>query len=483
MSHSATCRALTFASAARFRKGVEAFRERWVPRRGPGQRKVLILSSTILRSDGGLLKQGRLWLPALNVALLAALTPPDWEPEILYETVEDVPWETDADVVAISGMGVGLWRGLQIADEFRRRGKTVIVGGPMASLVPELVQERCDAVCVGDAETLWEPLLRDFEEGSLKPSYTNLPRLRALGEGCVHSLPGIPMPRYDLMVEKPIGFWLPVLVGRGCPHRCEFCSIQTHYAGRYLRRPVDDVVRDAEAVRSLGIRRVLLIDDNLGADPAYALELFDRLKGLGIRWMGQCALTVARRPDLVRAMAESGCTTISCGLESVNQESLEGVGKRFARVEEYEKLLGVLRRHGIDVSSEMILGLDGDGPDVFARTAEFVLRNRIRAPRFYLLTPVPGTPLYERLEREGRIVDRDFSHYTAAKAVFEPRGLSAAELEAGYWSLYERVFSIPNILRRFGVRIPNGFLPCLFLLGANFHYRSHIRKRICPGIV
>lgn len=483
--------ALTIALAARQHarsRRVRTFRGRFVsrPPSAGRRRKVLIISTTLVRDNGALLKQGRLWLPALNIGLLAALTPPDWEAEILYETIEEVPWNTDADLIALSCMGIGLVRGLQIAAEFRARGKTVVIGGPMASIAPDKAAEHCDAVCVGDAEVLWETILRDFEQGRLKPLYSDRHRLSCPDAGGtrVHLLTGVPVPRYDLMIAKKIGFWLPVLAGRGCPHHCEFCSIHAYYEGRYLRRPVADVVRDVEAVKTLGVSSILLIDDNIGSDPAYARELCRALKPLKIRWMGQCALTVARQPDLLAEMAESGCRTLSVGLESVNQESLESAGKAFARTDEYDRMLRAFSAAGIDVSSEMILGLDADGPDTFDRTADFILRNRIRVPRFYILTPIPGTPLHERMTREGRIFDGDYGHYTAARAVFTPQGMTPDKLEKGYWKLYEKVFSTMNMLRRFLARPdPRRFMHTLFLLGVNLHYRGQIKKRICPGVL
>jgi radical SAM superfamily enzyme YgiQ (UPF0313 family) len=441
----------------------------------PKRHKVLIISPTLVRSTGELVKQDRLMLPALNVALLAALTPPDWEAEIVYETIEDVPFDTDADLIAISAMGVGLWRGLQIADAFRARGKKVVVGGPMASLVPEQVLGRVDAVCVGQAEGVWERILRDHEQGRM----TGIYRAEASADA-----PRFPVPRYDLLAAKKIGWFLPVQAGRGCPHRCEFCSIAASYQGRYCRRPIADIVRDIEAVKSLGFRRILLLDDNIAADQRYALALFAEVEKLGVQWMGQCALSIAHHPELLRAAVRSGCTTLSFGLETVNQQSLESVNKRFTRVEDYERCLSIIREAGIDVSTEMILGMDGDGPDTFDRTADFVLQNQITLPRFYVLTPIPGTPLFTRMQQEGRITDHDFGHYNASQVVFRPARMSVADLEQGYWRLYDRVFTPRSILRRV-LRNPLGqsLFSQLFLLAVNWHYRRDVRRRICPGMV
>ena len=440
---------------------------------GRRRRKVLLVSPTLPRAGGSLVKQRRLVLPALNLAVLAALTPDDWDVELVYEPIEDVPLDTDADLVGISGMGVGLWRGLALADAFRARGKKVVIGGPQATLCPERVLPHADAVCVGDAEGLWPRILADFERGALGGIYR--------GE---RAPPAFPVPRYDLLAAKRIGAFLPVQVGRGCPHRCTFCSIAAAYGGHYHRREIADVVRDVRAAISLGFRRVLLLDDNIVSDRAYALRLFAAVEALGVEWMGQCALSIADSPELLAAAARSGCTTLSFGLESVNQESLDGAGKRFYRVEAYEAALRAIRAAGIEVSTEMILGLDGDGDDTFERTADFVLRNRIVLPRFYVLTPVDGTPLYDRLRDEGRILDWDPGHYDAATVVFRPSRMSPQALQGGYWAVYDRVFGVRAILDRvLSGAVRRSPLWILFLLAVNLHYRRHVRRRICPGMV
>lgn len=458
------------------RRRVEAFLREHHParlRRTARPRKVLIVSPTLPRANGTLVKQRRLVLPALNLAVLAALTPDDWDVEILYEPIEEVPLDSDADLIAISGMGIGLWRGLQLADAFRARGKTVVVGGPQASLSPARVLEHADAVCVGDADEAWPRILRDFERGALERVYHG-----------THGPPAFPTPRYDLLAEKPIGHFLPVQVGRGCPHRCDFCSIAAAYGGRYHRREIPEVLRDVRAARSLGFRRVLLLDDNIAADPRYALALFAEVERLGVEWMGQCALSIAHEPALLAAAARSGCTTLSFGLESVNQGSLDAVGKRFYRVEEYEGAIAAIRAAGIEVSTEMILGLDDDGPDTFERTVEFVLRNRISLPRFYVLTPIEGTPLHARFLEAGRIFDAEPGHYDAATVVFRPARMAPETLQEGYWRVYDRVFTLGAILRRvLGGAVRRSVPWVLFLLAVNLHYRRHVRRRICPGMV
>ncbi len=196
--------------------------------------KVLFIQPTQRGADGALCKQSRIQLPGLVFPLLAAMTPDTWEVEVKIEVVDDIPLETDADLVGIGTMGHTVWRAVELAREFRARGKPVFLGGYMASLVAEMALEHVDSVVVGDAEISYPQLLRDFEKtGKLERIYRNP----------VESLAGLPVPRYRLLTEKPIGRMLPVQAGRGCPHLCSFCSIACLYRGRYLARKVDEVMR------------------------------------------------------------------------------------------------------------------------------------------------------------------------------------------------------------------------------------------------
>jgi radical SAM superfamily enzyme YgiQ (UPF0313 family) len=438
--------------------------------------KVLIISSTIARKENGeSIRQHLLHIPGLALPLLAALTPDNWDVEVCYETVEDIPYDSDADVIAVTAMGYGLWHGFEVCDEFRRRGKTVILGGPMVSLEPEESLTHADAVAIGEGETLWARMLQDYERGELQPRYESSMKL---------PLEGLPVPRYDLVAEKPVGDIIPIQVGRGCPHACDFCSIYAAYDRTYKRRTIAEVVRDIEAAKSLGFRNMLLVDDNVGADFRTAKELFEALIPLNITWVGQCSLTILRRPDLLKLARESGCTTISFGFESVSTASLEAHDKGWVQAEDYDEMLQNLADAGINVSSEMILGLDGDGPDTFERTIDFVVRNKITLPRFYILTPVPGTEMFRRWKKEGRLTSLDYGQYNGATVVYQPTHLTPEELQAGYWKVYDEVFSIRNIFYRcFTDRIRTDWLLMIQLLYANFMYRSQVTRRICPGLL
>ncbi len=461
----------------------EARRREFLRRYHPGRldprrraRKVLLIASTITRKETGeAVKQPMLHVPGLALPLLAALTPDDWDVELCYETIDRVDYDTDADLVAVTAMGYALWHAFEVMDEFRRRGKTVIVGGPMASLVPEEAARHADAVCIGEAETVWERILRDFEAGRLEPIYRS-----DMGR----PLDGLPVPRYDLVAAKRVGDIIPVQVGRGCPHSCDYCSIYALYDRVYKRRTLDEVVRDIEAAKLLGFRDMLLVDDNIGADFKTAKALFEALKPLRITWVGQCALTILRRPDLLALARESGCTTLSFGLETVNTASLQAHDKTFVAAEDYDGMLANLAAAGINVSTEMILGMDGDTRETFDATVAFILRNRVTLPRFYVLTPIPGTPMFEKWKAEGRIATYDYREYNGATVVFRPTGMTPEELQEGFWQVYREVFSIRNILRRcFTDRIRTSWRFVLLLLFVNFQYRSQVVRRLCPGLV
>jgi radical SAM superfamily enzyme YgiQ (UPF0313 family) len=438
--------------------------------------KVLLIAPTALNGQGRPIKQRRLHLPALTLAMLAGATPAGIDQRLVFETVEDIPFHEHWDLVGLTGMGSGIVRAWQIADEFRNRGAKVVIGGLAASLGKlEWSLDHADAVVLGEAEDVWPQVVRDAEANRLQSVYrmSNRPAIDRL-----------PVPRYDLMNRSKLGFWRPVQATRGCPFPCSFCSITSFFGGTYRKRPVDQVVRDVREAKRHGSPHIAFIDDNIGVDFDYCGELWEALIPEKIVWMSQCSLHITERPDLMRLAHRSGCRVLSFGIESTNVQSLQTVEKEWNRPERYRSAFEALRKCGIEVSTEMVVGLDGDDASVFQRTFEFIMENRIPVPRLHIITPIPGTPLYEKLEGEGRILLDDFSRYTGGKAVFRPMHFRPEDLEKGYWALYERLFSWPSILRR--------VLPNRASLGAymraviwivNVKYRRHIHHRISPGIL
>jgi radical SAM superfamily enzyme YgiQ (UPF0313 family) len=437
-------------------------------------KKVLLIQPSPYDPKGKPIKKNRLYFVGLGMPLLAALTPAGWTVEIILETIESIPFDTDADIIGIGSMGHGVIRSIDIAREFKKRGKTVVLGGYMVSLMPDEAQKYADAVVVGDAELVWPTLLHDWETGQLKSIY----------EQPINKLE-TPLPRFDLIIQKKIGDFLPVQAGRGCPHSCSFCSVYCLYKGRYLRRDISDVVRDIQHVKGLGFKKFMLLDDNIAADREFMMELCREIKTLNMEWISQCSIEIGRDSELLRAVASSGCTALSFGLESITQASLDDMDKSWAHPEDYPQLIENIQRNGIDVSTEMVVGADGDTLDSIRATATFIRRHKILVPRFYILTPIPGTKFYTDMKRQGRIYINDIYAYNGSQAVHIPKNMTPDELTDAYWALYREVFSWSSIIHRtlmrrdFWRKAPR----YLFYFLINVYYRQQIHQGITPNII
>jgi len=438
--------------------------------------RVLLIAPTALDFFGKPIKERRLHLPGLTLPMLAAVSPSDIDLRLVFETVEDIPFNQHWDLVGVTSMGSGIVRAWQISDDFRRRGVKTVMGGIAASLgAPDWSLEHADVLVQGEGEETWPRVVHDAIAGRLQSIY------RA---DILPSLAGLPVPRYDLMNRKVIGFWRPVQATRGCPFSCTFCSVTSFFSVTYRKRPVSEVVRDIREAKRYGSRHIAFIDDNIAVDFEYCRELWEALISEKIIWMSQASLHLAEHPDMMALAYRSGCRLLSFGIESINEPSLEMIDKGWNRPERYLEAIRLLRRHGIDVSTEMIIGLDGDDNRVFERTYQFIMKAGITVPRVHIITPVPGTPLFDELLRQHRIVTTEYANYTGGKVVFRPLRLSAEELERGYWQLYQRLYRRRAILRRL---IPNraGLGPYMLAVvwASNIRYRSHIKRRISPGIL
>lgn len=438
------------------------------------KRKILLIQSSPYDNDKKPIKKSRLYFVGLALPLLAALTPSHWEVEIVLETIDDIPFDTEAELIGIGSMGHAVIRSIDIAKEFKRRGKTVFMGGYMVSMMPEEAKKHCDCVIIGDGELSYPQMIEDYERGRLREFY-QMPITRI----------DTPLPRFDLVMNKRIGDMLPVQAGRGCPKSCSFCSVYCLYKNRYIRRPIEDVVRDIRHVRSLGFRKFMLLDDNIMSDRSYMMQLLDEIIPLKMQWMSQCSIEIGKDDDLLRKLAKSGCTTLSFGLESIVQESLDSMNKSWAKVGEYPKLMRNIRRFGIDISTEMVVGADADTLESIRATADFIRKNKVVVPRFYILTPIPGTKYHQEMKAAGRIYNEDMYSYNGSEAVHIPKNMSPQELTEAYWALYQQVFEIGSILERTilqkeMLRHPARYL---FYLAVNLYYRYQIKRRITPNII
>ncbi len=437
-------------------------------------KKLLLIQSTPYDSNRRPIKKKKLYFVGLGLPLLAALTPADWEVEIVLETIEEIPFDTDADVVAIGSMGHAVIRTIDIATEFKNRGKTVILGGYMVSLMAEEAKKHCDSVVIGDAENVWQTLLKDYEKGTLKAFYRE--ELKSLST---------PLPRFDLILNKNIGDFLPVQAGRGCPNTCSFCSVYCLYKNSYLKRDISEIVRDIAHVKELGFNKFLLLDDNIISDRDYMITLCKEIKKFNMQWTSQCSIAIAKDPELLKIVAESGCIALSFGLESISQESLNYMDKAWANPSEYPELIKKIQEAGIDVSTEMVVGADGDTLKSIKDTGKFIEDNKIVVPRFYILTPIPGTKYYDEMKEQNRIHNHDMYSYNGSEAVHIPKNMNPQQLTDAYWQLYNEVFSLGSIFKRtifrkdFIKRIDR----YLFYFMVNLYYRYQIKRRITPNII
>jgi radical SAM superfamily enzyme YgiQ (UPF0313 family) len=410
-----------------------------------------------------------IWFARLTLTALAALTPPDIEVKITDENVESIDFEEDVDLVGVTGMVMHAPRAYQIAQRFRQRGIPVVMGGPHASSLPLEAKEYVDAVVIGEAENVWEGLIEDYKKGCLKPFYRK-------DNFC--SMERLPFPRIDLLRKEAYMTVNCVQTTRGCPHQCDFCHV-THFFGKTYRcRPVEEVI---DEVKRLDGEFVVFIDDNIAGNRQYAKELFTRLKPLKKKWASQASMTLTRDPELLKLAAESGCVSLFIGVESLSSENLKEVNKAFNRVSQFEEAMKALHDHDIMILSGFIFGLDHDDEGVFERTLRFCERNRIELPTFFILTPLPGTALFQRMESEGRLLHKDWGQYNGATVVFKPRLMTEETLQRGFnwackegysWnSIFKRVFHpqqrfftrvVSNIAyRSIAQRTPEGYLPSL----------------------
>jgi radical SAM superfamily enzyme YgiQ (UPF0313 family) len=395
----------------------------------------------------------------LSSLYVAAAAPPGVETRILDEEVEPVDFDADADLVGLSFMTFNAPRAYEIADRFRfEKRKTVVVGGYHPTFKPEE-----DAVCLGEAEPNLPRIIDDFRSGRLKPFYRG-------GLADLGSLP----PLNRSLVSRGLYLWTDtVQATRGCPQQCTFCSITAFFDHSFRSRPVQHVI---DELRSLG-KRILFMDDNLTSSRDYAKELFSAMIPLKKSWYSQCSVSLAGDDELLSLAARSGCRGVFVGFESLLQDSLRSWKKSFSRARDYARAIRKLHDAGIAVYAGIVFGSDADTADVFPRTLDFLLDSHVDALQATILTPFPGTPLFDAMEREGRIVDRDWSHYDFRHVVFEPQQMSRAALRAGHDSVLSSFYSGPAILARLRCELTTLPLSTLLLgtLPLNYGYRQRLR--------
>jgi radical SAM superfamily enzyme YgiQ (UPF0313 family) len=372
----------------------------------------------------------------ITMPYLAARVPPGWQTIHIDEAVEGIEWNADADVVGITFHTPSAYHAYEIAAHFKRRNACVVMGGPHVTLLPDEVAQHADVIFVGEAEGLWEEFLKGFQAGAYRRAYRQADKV---------SLENIPMSRKDLFHRRDYTGGV-LFATRGCPQRCDFCTIAVMYPHRLRKRPITEVAAEYASFRG---RVIIFWDDNLAGDMEYAKELFRAITPYRKWWSSQAGIQAGLDDEFLALAAKSGCKQLFLGLESISQSSMTEVNKRCNQVEEYSRIVARIHSHGIAVQAGLVFGFDHDGPEIFGDTLDFLEGNGIQNATFNILTPFPGTPLFRKLESEGRILTRDWRQYNGRDhVVFQPKLMSISELLAGFRYANERFYSLPSIFKR-----------------------------------
>ena len=375
----------------------------------------------------------------LTLPYLAALTPPHWDIKLVDEQLEPIDFDYRADLVAITTWTLNSYRAYDIADEFRRRGVRVILGGPHTFFHAEEAGEHCDAVGIGEAEAIWPQMLDDAIHGRLKKIY----RAELLA-----SLAGLPVPRYDLLNMR---YYRPfttfaVSSSRGCPFRCEFCSERMLLGDAYRCRPVSEVIAEIKHCRA---KSLLFGDSNFGGKRVHTMELMEALIPLKVRWSALWSSYLCNDEPFLDLACRSGLLHVNIGIESINPDTLNGMNKRFNKLSRYGEMLANLRRRGISYSLNFIFGWDGETEGAFRATREFLRQYKVPVAYFNILTPVKGTPLHDRLQSESRIINsREIDRWSGQICYIKPPYGTPEEMERNVRKIYREFYSLPSILSR-----------------------------------
>ncbi len=383
-------------------------------------------------------RRNMLRFSVLPLTTVAALTPARHEVTLCDENVEPLDLDADVDVVGVTFMTALAPRAYEIAGAFRARGKIVVAGGYHPTFRPEEAAAHFDAVVVGEAEGSWPKVLEDIEAGRLERIY------RRPGP-CDPS--EIPVPRRELTSRTARHYATihAVETGRGCPHACRYCSITAFHGGRHRSRPLARVLDELREVP----RDFMFVDDNIVRDRDHARALFSAMVPMRKRWVAQCSLEIADDPGLLRLARRAGCIGLFIGIETLSAENLAAVGKEFNDSAVYLHRISAIRRAGIGIVAGIIVGMDGDDTGTFERTLRFLEKARIDAVQVNVMTPLPGTPLHDDFERQGRVLDRDFRHYDFRHCVIRPARMSPRDLQDGADWLYASFYRLDRILLRF----------------------------------
>jgi len=404
-------------------------------------KRLLIIqpSHYLSKQNHTLLKTGMKPLVPLTLPYVAALTPEGWDVTLVDEQIQDVDVNSKPDVVAITTWTIHSIRAYDIADEFRRQGVPVIMGGPHVWFDPQEAARHCDAIGIGEGEPIWARMLEDAANGRLQKVY-HAPQMP--------SLSGLPLPRWDMLDLRKYGPFktYSLMSSRGCPMQCDFCSERLYLGGGYRIRPTAEVIED---IQHTGAKSIFFGDSDFGGKRARAMELMEAMIPLKVRWSALWTSNLCSDAEYMDLAKRSGLLHLNIGIESINEETLKGMNKKFNKVNRYSELLGNLRKRGISYSLNFIFGWDNETPDVFRSTLNFLEQEKVPVAYFNILTPEKGTMFYERMKSEDRILKLDeIGRWPGQSCYIKPQYCSPEEMVNNVQHIYREFYSWKSIVKR-----------------------------------
>jgi radical SAM superfamily enzyme YgiQ (UPF0313 family) len=406
--------------------------------------KILLIHPTTLDHTGNAIKYKQAYMPPLTHAIINSLTPNKHAVKVINDFVEHIDFSADFDLIGITVCTTQAPRAYQIADAFRNRGKKVILGGVHPSLMPGEAQEHADAVVIGEVEDIWEEILADCENNRLKSIYKSetYPNLDKL---IIPKWDNFDLTIYRRSAGRRKMPRMPIYTTRGCAFNCNFCSVSKFFGRSYRHKPIENVLKEIDATYADSYN---FVDDNIICNTGFSEELFKALSKKNIRWMAQSSTTIIKNPHLIEMAAKAGCKALFFGIESLNQDNLNSVNKGFNNPEAYLELFKRVDRAGIRPWISLIVGFDHDNYHEFKESINFLKKINIGNVVLWILTPLPGTDLYDEMKRNGRIIETDWSKYDCSQVVFQPMNFSPKDLHNEFIRSYYDLYSAYNIIRR-----------------------------------
>jgi len=387
--------------------------------------KILLVKPRWLVKDGVYRFLDHVSFEPLHLGILAALSD-GHEVKVVDHDWDEIPSGERFDLVGITATTFSSQRAFDLADGFRKQGAKVVIGGVHACLMPEECLQHADAIVIGEAEYVWPQLLKDAAAGALKQTYQ---------QDRPTDMDDVPIPRRDLFRQDPLVGMLQAT--RGCNHSCKFCYLPNVPWHEHRRRSPDKVYEEMKGMKQ---RIVFFVDDNLFVDEDYAIALCEKIAPLKKAWSVQAPTTITRNSRLLQAMQKSGCFFVQVGFQAVHPDSLQRAGVVQNKVEHYREIVRRFHEHGILVQGFFIFGFDNEDQRIFKTAEACIQQMDIEDALLYILTPYPGTPIYDQLKGEGRLLLHDRDKYGWAHAVFRPAKMTPQELEQGVQQTYENLF-------------------------------------------